>query len=266
VWSLCHTRPNRSLGIGTHMKKRLLLGVVISVGLLLITEVSAAEPVRAPGQPTPPQSSAKEGTVEENAAEAAADIDWALQEVIGQVATAADEVGASDPAYTVSVVDVRHARLLVYRKSLTPDDFDVQKYVALAPAGVSIAFKAAALSATEIEHLSNLIAALSPEFRAVGIRLHGWGPTDYASGMHVLYTSDTPEVPRRLLERLEIYGPGTVTFKPGSVEGMANRQADTFPFAGGARIHGPYRDSGASLFSARLTSGPRAPGTVNTMK
>jgi hypothetical protein len=164
--------------------------------------------------------------VEENAAEAGSDIDWALEEVISQVATRAKEVGANDPAYTVSVVDGRNARLVVYRKSSTPDDFDVQKYVALAPAGVSIAFEAAALSATEIENLSGMITAMSPEFRAAGIRLHGWGP-DYASGMQILYTSDTPEIPRRLLERLEIYGPGTVAFKPGSIVGLANRQADT---------------------------------------
>ena len=156
----------------------------------------------------------------ENPAEVGADIDWALQEVISQTASAADEVGASDPAYTVSVVDVRNARLLVYRKASVPDNFDVQKYLALAPVGVSIAFEAAALSATEIEHLNDLIAAMSPEFRAAGIRLHGWGPTDYAHGMQVLYTSDTPEIPRRLLEKLEIYGPGTVAFKVGSVEAL----------------------------------------------
>ena len=56
------------------MKKRVLLGVGMSVGLLLITEVSAAEPIHAPGQPAPTRSSAKEATVEENAAEAGADI------------------------------------------------------------------------------------------------------------------------------------------------------------------------------------------------
>jgi hypothetical protein len=159
--------------------------------------------------------------VEENAAEPGANIDWALEEVISQVATRAQEVGANDPAYTVSVVDGRNARLLVYRKSSAPGDFDLQKYVALAPAGVSIAFEAAALSATEIEHLRNLIAALSPEFRAAGITLHGWGPADYASGMQILYTSDTPEIPRHLHERLEIYGPGTVAFKLGSIKGLA---------------------------------------------
>ena len=233
----------------------------MSAGLLLLAGVGGTGPVRAAGQPTQTQSSAKEATVEENAAEAGADIDWALQEVIGQVATAADQLGASDPAYTVSVVDVRNARLLVYRKSSAPDDFDVQRYVALAPAGVSIAFKDAALSASEIEHLNGLIAAMLPEFRAVGIKLHGWGPKDYASGMQVLYTSNTPEIPRSLLERLEIYGPGTVAFTLGSVEGLADRYADTSPFVGGARIHGPFRDGGAS--PAQCTSNFAGKSTAN---
>lgn len=214
------------------MKKRGLLGVVISVGLLLISGVGAAEPIRAAGQPVPSPSLAKEATVEEDATQASSGIDWALQEVIGQVATAADRVGADDPAYTLSVVDVRNARLLVYRKSLARDDFDVQKYLALAPAGVSIAFQAAALSAGEIAPLNDLIDVMSPEFKAAGIKVHGWGPRDYASGIEVLYTSDTPKIPRHLLERLEIYGPGTVVFKLGSVEGIADRQADTFPFYG----------------------------------
>jgi hypothetical protein len=131
---------------------------------------------------------------------------------------------------------------------------------------VSIEFETAALSATEIEHLNNLIAAMSPEFRAAGIRLHGWGPKDYAGGMQVLYTSDTPEIPRRLLERLEIYGAGTVAFKRSAVEGIANRLADTSPFAGGSRIHGPYRDGGASLLNAHPTPPAKAPRMVNTMK
>lgn len=208
------------------MNKRALLCVGISVGLLLLTGVSAAEPVRGPGQPASTQSSEKKATVNDNAAVPGADIDWALQEVIGRVATAADAIGAADPAYTVSYIDVDNARLQIYRKSSTPDDFDVQKYVALAPAGVSIVFEAAALSATEIENLSDLLAALSPEFKAAGIRLHGWGP-DYASGMQVLYTStstssEAPEIPQRLREHLEIYGPGTVTFKVGAIQSIAD--------------------------------------------
>ncbi|HEX8082582.1 MAG TPA: hypothetical protein VF557_20405 [Jatrophihabitans sp.] len=162
----------------------------------------------------------------ENPAVEGADIDWALQEVIGRVATAADEVGKNDPAYTVSYTDVRNARLQIYRKSLTHDDFDLQRYLALAPEGVSIVFEAAALSATEIEHLMDLIYALAPEFKAAGIRLHSWGP-DYATGMRILYTSDTPEIPRRLVEKLEIYGPGTVTFEVGSVVNLADFRADT---------------------------------------
>ncbi len=96
--------------------------------------------------------------------EAGAGIDWARQEVIGQVATAADAVGADDPAYTVSVIDVRNARSQIYRKPSMADDFDLQRYRALAPARVSIAFEAAAFSATEIEHLRDLIGALSPDF------------------------------------------------------------------------------------------------------
>ncbi|HEY0167031.1 MAG TPA: hypothetical protein VGB75_08320 [Jatrophihabitans sp.] len=175
--------------------------------------------------------------MDDNAAVPGADIDWALQEVIGRVATAADKVGATDPAYTVSVVDVRNARLQIYRKSVTTDAFDLSKYRVLAPAGVSIEFEAAALSATEIKHLSDLIWALSPEFKAAGVKLQSWGP-DYANGMHVLYTSNTPELPRHLVESLEIYGLGTVTFQVGAVQSLANRQADTSPFAGGARIHG----------------------------
>lgn len=224
------------------MKKRVLLCMGMSVGLLLITGVSAAGPVYAPGQPAPTPSSAKKATMDESATEAGADIDWALQDVIDQVATTADEVGVNDPLYTGSVVDVQNARLLIYRKSSMSGGFDVKKYLALAPVGVSIVFAAAPLSAKEIEKLYRLIESLSPEFKAAGIRLNSWG-TDFAGGMRVLYTSNTLEMPRWLREKLEIYGPGTVSFQVGSVEAMAavegsDRQADTSPFAGGAR--GPW--------------------------
>jgi hypothetical protein len=247
------------------MKKRILLGIGISVGLLLITEASAAGPVRGPGKPAPTHDAEKKATVDDNAAIPGADIDWALQEVIGQVATAADEVGENDPAYTVSVIDVRNARLQIYRKSSAADNFDLQRYRALAPAGVSIVFESAALSAKEIENLYRLISTMEPAFQAAGIRLHSWGP-DYASGMRIHYTAKTPGIPPSLLEKLEIYGPGTVAFKVGSVESLtsfagADRQADTSPFAGGARVHGPNRDGGTS--PAQCTSNFAAKSTGN---
>jgi hypothetical protein len=56
--------------------------------------------------------------------------------------------------------------------------------------------------------------------------------------MHVLYTSDATEIPQSLREKLEIYGPGTVTFQMGSIEGAANRQADTVTdIAATASVH-----------------------------
>jgi len=189
--------------------------------------------------------------MDDNAIEAGADIDWALQDQIDQIATAADKVGANDHLYTGSVVDARNARLLVYRKASTLDDFDLQKYLTLASAEVSIIFETAPLSAMEIKSLDHLLIALSPEFKAAGIKLSSWG-TDFTSGMRILYTSNlpdslgvseqVPEIPLRLREKVEVYGPGTVTFKVSAVQGMADRQADTSPFAGGARIHGPYKD------------------------
>jgi len=158
--------------------------------------------------------------VEEDATAPGANIDWALQDEIGKVATAADAVGADDPAYTVSFVDVRNARLIVYRTSSATDDFDLQRYLTLAPAGVSIAFEAAALSATEIENLNHLIAAMRPEFEAAGVRISGWWP-DYASGMRIQYSPDAAEIPQSLRAKVEIYGPGTVRFQPGAIVSLA---------------------------------------------
>lgn len=249
------------------MRNQVLLCVGISIGMLLITESSAAGPLGGSGQPAPTQSSVKKATPDNNAEVSGADnnaevpgadINWALQDEIDQVATAADEAGANDPFYTGSVVDARNARLLVYRKSSALDDFDLQNYRTLAPAGVSITFEVAPLSAKETESLDRLIIALAPEFKSAGIRISSWG-TNFAGGVHVLYLSDGPEIPPSLRERLEIYGPGTVTFQSGAMVGMADRQADTSPFAGGARIHGPNKDGGTgpvqctSNFAAKST-------------
>lgn len=97
------------------------------------------------------------------------------------------------------------------------------------------------MSAIEIDNLNHLISTLLPQFKVAGIKLTSWGP-DYANGMQIRYTSDTlvsPEIPQQLREKLEIYGPDTVTFQSGSVQALSSRLADTSPFAGGARIHGP---------------------------
>lgn len=216
------------------MKTYVLLCVGVSIAMLLITESSAAGPLSGSNQPAPTESSGKQATPDNNAEVPGADIDWALQEVIGQVARAAEALGSSDPGYTVSVVDVENARLQIYRKASLAAGFDLQRYIALAPAGVSVTFEKAALSAKEIENLYHVISALIPEFEAAGIQLSSWGP-DYVSGMQVRYTSNSltaPEVPKQLREKLEIYGADTVTFQASSVQALANRLADTSPFCG----------------------------------
>lgn len=98
------------------MRTHILLCVGMSIGMLLISESSAAGPLGGSGQPGATQSSAKKATPDNNAEVPGADIDWGLQEVIGQVARAADTVGANDPGYTVSVVDVANFRLQIYRR------------------------------------------------------------------------------------------------------------------------------------------------------
>ncbi len=157
-----------------------------------------------------------------------ADIDWALQDRIVEVAIAARTVGANDPAYSGGVVDVANARLRIYRKRSTQDDFDLEEYRALAPADVSIAFEDAPLSAEETESLDDLIRALAPEFQAAGISISSWG-TDYAGGVRVDYWPGTVEIPQRLREKLEIYGPGTVTFRVGMTVSLANFTTANYP-------------------------------------
>lgn len=146
------------------------------------------------------------------------------------MAVAARAVGVNDPAYTGSVMDVANARLQIYRKGSTPDDFDLQEYRALAPPGVSITFETAPLSARETEVLDRLIIAQSPEFLAAGIRITGWG-TDYAGGVRVNYWPGTVEIPERLREKLEIYGPGTVRFEVGSTVSLADFSVPSHPAA-----------------------------------
>jgi hypothetical protein len=150
-----------------------------------------------------------------------ADIDWALQDRICQLASAAAALGADDPAYTGSVVDVENARLRVYRKPSVPSQVDDEDYRALAQPGVSIEFEAAPLSARETANLDRLIVALVPQFKAAGITISSWG-TDFASGVRVDYYPTTSELPQYLRDQLEIYGPGTVSFRPGRTVSLAD--------------------------------------------
>jgi hypothetical protein len=163
--------------------------------------------------------------MDENVGVSGADIGWALQDRICRVAAAADLVGTSDPAYTGSVVDVENARLRVYRKPSIPSQVDDEAYRGLAQPGMSIEFQAAPLSARETEDLDRLIVALAPEFKASGITISGWG-TDYVGGVRIDYYPATPELPQHLREQLELYGPGTVSFRPARTVSLADFRAD----------------------------------------
>jgi hypothetical protein len=137
-----------------------------------------------------------------------------LQRTLHGMGIKANELGWELPDYVSCGGEPMSNELIVY---YVGEEFDTAPFTALAQPGTSVMFRRALLSRAQQEHLYQLVDELRPAFQAAGVQITGWakGGDPSAIGFKVGYLPADAQLPTELVEQLEIYGPGTVTFTPG---------------------------------------------------
>lgn len=106
----------------------------------------------------------------------------------------------------------------------------------LLPSGVTIIYRQALLSRTQVDTLDDLVATHARDFSAEGVQLSMWGQSalsgiSYTQPYAILYSDKGTEPSANLQRAFQIFGPGTVVFGRGGVDPI-DRNADTSPFYG----------------------------------
>ncbi len=182
----------------------------------------------------------------------------AIQQELDEIDDQIDAAGQSDVAYAMVVNDPENATVTVWRAASSPDSV-AGRYAPLVPAGVTLKFATALLSASQVSALTQLAVSDATKLLGTDTRIKSWG-LDRVGGQFVVRYAGTEPSAAEVAKFTAPFGANVVRFDASSGHTLG-RFDDTTPFYGGARVLGPYYPGTTS--HENCTSGFGAYGNSN---
>jgi hypothetical protein len=140
---------------------------------------------------------------------------WDRQNALDDIADRVEAYGLTDEQYNEVSVDAATNTITVHRTNPTAADVRV-RYRALVPDDVRFELTAARFTRSQVENWSTYVSSQSSWLARHGLTLAAWGPNGYDEPFRVIYR-ECRAPSQEAMDRLQIYGPDTVTFEQGGV-------------------------------------------------
>jgi hypothetical protein len=124
---------------------------------------------------------------------------------------------ADDPQYNDVSVEAAAQTVTVWRVGDGPGPTLDDRYRSLVPAGVTLRYARAPLTAKQVATLDALVAKEMGDFHAAGLNVTVWGQSQGPGKPYVVNYEGARAPAAAIVEKFQEFGPATVMFTPGGV-------------------------------------------------
>ncbi|MFL6239084.1 MAG: hypothetical protein ACJ735_06290 [Actinomycetes bacterium] len=143
---------------------------------------------------------------------------WDRQDRLDRIAVRVQSYGRTDDQYNEVSVDAATNTITVFRTDPTTAVQEAP-YRALVPKDVGFELDSARFTRAQVDHWVAYVGSQSSWLAQHGLTLSLWGAQNPDQPFQVLY-AECQRPNQEAMDRLQIYGPKTVTFRHGMVDGL----------------------------------------------